>query len=256
MSDRDGQLSCRLQTHVPGEGSGLIHRAHTLLIERRSWSYRWIVPLLALLLLQLVTACSLYTVRPINATTTTTSQSSQFDQSFNPTTYANSIWASKVVPTVLKKAVDLRTVLTALRTNSDAAQKQYAQQSSDGMYNFMVRGQGKVLAVNTSSRNGTLSIQLPGDSGKQTILLQVGPVMLGTALRDSIGFINYNQFTNQVQYQQVADALNAHAVKSVQGINFTSLQGKTITFYGAFTLVDPQYITITPVQITPEGAGA
>ncbi|MBV9231458.1 MAG: DUF2291 domain-containing protein, partial [Chloroflexi bacterium] len=168
----------------------------------------------------------------------------------------NSIWASKVVPTVLNKSVDIGTVLTALGRDSGSAQKQYATQSSDGLYNFMVKGQGKIIAVNTSSRNGTLRVQLPAYNGQSTILLQIGPVMLGTALRDSVGFISFNQFTNQVQYAQVADALNAHAVQNLQGTDFATLRGKMITFYGAFTFVDLQQITITPVKITPEGASA
>lgn len=216
---------------------------------------QWALLITLLLLMQVFAACSLYTIRPIKSATTS-NQSDQFDQQFDPTSYANSNWSSKIVPTIMKKAVDINTVLTALQKNSDAAQKQYATQSSDGFYNFMVKGAAKVIAVNTTSRNGTLSLQLPTYKGQSTILLQIGPVMLGTALRDCVGFINYNQFTNQVQYAQVADALNAHAVQDLKGINFASLKGKVITFYGAFTYLTLQQITIAPVKITPEGAGA
>jgi predicted lipoprotein len=216
---------------------------------------QWILPVTAVLFMQVFAACSLYTVRPINQTTST-NQSNQFDQHFDLTTYTNSIWSSKVVPTVLKKAVDIRTVLTALKSNSNAALKQYATQSSDGLYNFMVKGQAKVTAVNTSSRNGMMSVQLPAYSGQSTIVLQIGPVVLGTSLRDSVGFINFSQFTNQVQYAQVADALNAHALQNLQRTDFTKLRGKMVTFYGAFTFIDLQQITIMPMQITPEGASS
>jgi predicted lipoprotein len=240
MSKQSGRIRSSIRISVPQVG--------------HSWLPRWLLLVVVLLPMQVVTACSLYTVRPINPASS--SQSNQFDQQFDPATYANSIWTSKVVPTVLHKAVDIRTVLTALGKNSDAAQKQYATQSSDGLYNFMVKGQGKVLAVNTSSRNGTLQVQLPAYNGSSTILLQIGPVMLGTALRDSVGFINFNQFTNQVQYEQVADALNAHAAQNLHGIDFAGLQGKTITFYGAFTFTTLQQIMITPVKIVPQGASA
>jgi predicted lipoprotein len=212
-------------------------------------SYQWILLVIGLLLLQSFTACSLYTVRPINAASNG-GQSDQFNQQFDPKAYATSVWASKVVPTVLKKAIDINTILSALRTNSDNAQKQYAIQSSDGFYNFMVKGQGKVSAVNTSSRSGTLSIQLPANQGETVLQIQIGPVLLGTALRDSVGFINYNQFTNQVQYAQVADALNTHAIQDLQSTDVTRLAGKTITFYGAFTFTDVKQITIAPVKIT------
>jgi predicted lipoprotein len=243
MSNLSGRIKSNAPVKVPA------------LSARHARLSQWALLITLLLLVQVVAACSLYTVRPIKSATSS-NQANQFDQQFDPTSYANANWSSKVVPTIMKKAVDLSTVLTALQKDSDAAQKQYATQSSDGFYNFMVKGQAKVVAVNTSSRNGTLSIQLPTNQQQPTILLQIGPVVLGTALRDSVGFINYNQFTNQVQYAQVADALNAHAVQDLKGTDFASLKGKTITFYGAFTYATLQQITIAPVKITPEGAGA
>jgi predicted lipoprotein len=225
---------------------------------------RWhqgVVLLTMLLLVQVVAACSLYTTRPIQpvAASGGGGQSDQFDQNFDPNSYADKNWSSKVVPTIVDKSVDIGTVLKALEQDSDAAQKQYAVQSSDGLYNFMVMGTGKVIATNTSSRNATLSIELPASAGlkkQPTILVQVGPVMLGTAIRDSVGFINYNQITNQVQYAQVADALNAHAAADLKSLDAAKLQGKTVTFYGAFTYATLEQIMIAPVKVVPEGAGA
>lgn len=222
---------------------------------------RWrqgVVLLTMLLLVQVVAACSLYTTRPLQPVASG-SQTDQFNQNFDPNSYADKNWSSKVVPTIVDKSVDISTVLKALEQDSDAAQKQYAVQSSDGLYNFMVKGTGKVIATNTSSRNGTLSIQLPASAGlkkQPTILVQVGPVLLGTAIRDSVGFINYNQFTNQVQYAQVADALNAHAASDLKSLDAAKLQGKTVTFYGAFTYATLDQIMIAPVKVVPEGAGA
>ena len=233
-------------------------RSKTLQKTKTVWRNRLphlLLLVMLLLLVQVVAACSLYTLKPIK-TAGSSGQTDQFDQNFNPVNYANSNWTSKVVPTVMNKAVDIRTVLAAIQKNSDQAQKQYATQSSDGFYNYMVKGQAQITAINTSSRNGTASIQLPAYKSSSTILLQIGPVMFGTALRDSVGFINYNQFTNQVQYAQVADALNARAVQDLRGLNFASLKGKTVTFYGAFTYLDVQHITIAPVKIVPEGASA
>jgi predicted lipoprotein len=222
---------------------------------------RWhqgVVLLTMLLLVQVVAACSLYTTSPIQPVASG-GQSDQFDKQFDPNSYADKNWSSKVVPTIVDKSVDIGTVLKALEQNSDAAQKQYAVQSSDGLYNFMVKGTGKVIATNTSSRNGTLNIQLPVSAGlkkQPTILVQVGPVLLGTAIRDSVGFINYNQFTNQVQYAQVADALNARAASDLKSLDAPKLQGKTITFYGAFTYATLEQVMIAPVRVVPEGAGA
>jgi predicted lipoprotein len=218
------------------------------------WFYRGIALLLLIALAQVIAACSLYTVRPLNASSNQASiQTNQFDQNFDPTSYVHGIWAPKVIPTITNKAVDLSTVLTALQANSASAERRFASQSSDGVYNFIVKGQGKVVAFNSSSRDRLVTIQLPAFKGQTTILVQIGPVIFGTALRDSLGFINFNQFSNQVQYQQVSDQLNAQAASNMQKIDFAALQGKTITFYGAFTFVTLQQINITPVKIVVEG---
>jgi predicted lipoprotein len=221
------------------------------------WLPGGMVLVLLVALAQVAAACSLYTVRPLNASSNQTSiQSNQFDQNFNPSSYVQGIWARRVVPTVMNRATDLPTVLEALQANATEAERRFANQSSDGVYNFMVKGRGKVVALNASSSDRLITIQLPGYKGQTTILMQIGPVIFGTALRDSLGFINFNQFSNQVQYQQVSDALNAQAARDLRGIDFTALQGKMITFYGAFTFVTLQQINITPVKVVAGGGGA
>lgn len=206
----------------------------------------WIMLCTGLLLTQILAACSLYTVRPIQSQ----ANGGQSNQNFDSAGYASSIWDSKVIPTVEEKAVELTTLLPALRENSDAAQKEYAKPSSDGFYNFMVKGQGQVLAVNTDSRAGSMTIQLPSAQDTSTITIQIGPVITGTSIRDSVGFIDFNQFTNQVQYAQVADSLNVLAVKNLPQTDFKTLIGKTVSFSGSFTYISVKQITITPVKLT------
>jgi predicted lipoprotein len=90
---------------------------------------RWhqgVVLLTMLLLVQVVAACSLYTTSPIQPVASG-GQSDQFDKQFDPNSYADKNWSSKVVPTIVDKSVDIGTVLKALEQNSDAAQKQYAE---------------------------------------------------------------------------------------------------------------------------------
>jgi predicted lipoprotein len=48
--------------------------------------------------------------------------------------------------------------------------------------------------------------------GKSLVALQVGPVMRGTALRDAVGFIQFDQFANQLQFADVANQLNERAL--------------------------------------------
>ncbi|WP_052889969.1 DUF2291 family protein [Thermogemmatispora carboxidivorans] len=212
---------------------------------------------LALCVCLLLSACSLYTVRPLNApASNATSGGSGSSQTFDPETYVQRIWASRVVPTVVQQAHDASEVLAALKANQQAAQQRYGHQEGDGPYTFMVKGLGRVVSVNTTSRNGTLSLDLPPYDGRADLSLQIGPVILGTAIRDGVGFIHFSQFVNQIQYAQVADALNARAVQVAQSIHPTQLKGKLIQFYGVFALTDPQFILVAPVKLAVEGSGS
>uniref|UniRef100_UPI0035E428DF DUF2291 family protein n=1 Tax=Thermogemmatispora sp. TaxID=1968838 RepID=UPI0035E428DF len=177
-------------------------------------------------------------------------------QPFDPERYVNQIWASRVVPTVVAQAHDASEVLAALKANQQAAQQRYGHREGDGPYTFLVKGLGRVVSINTASRNGTLGLDLPPYDGRADLWLQIGPVILGTAIRDGVGFIHFSQFVNQIQYAQVADALNARAVQVAQSIHPTQLQGQLIRFYGVFALADPQTILVAPVKLDVEGAGS
>nr|BBH92224.1 hypothetical protein KTA_04230 [Thermogemmatispora argillosa] len=211
---------------------------------------------LAVIICLLLSACSLYTVRPLNATSGNAPGGGSSAQNFDPERYVQQIWDSRVVPTVVQQAHDASEVLAALKANPQAAQQRYGHQEGDGPYTFMVKGIGRVVSINTASRNGTLGLDLPPYDGKADLLLQIGPVILGTAIRDGVGFLHFSQFVNQIQYAQVADALNARAVQVAQSIHPTQLKGKLIQFYGVFALTDPQFILVAPVKLQVEGSSA
>jgi predicted lipoprotein len=169
---------------------------------------------------------------------------------FNADQYVNSIWDSKVIPTVNSKAVDLPMLLAALKKDPTAAQNQYGVQTN-GAYNFIVKGQGKVTKVDTSTPDGLATVQLQDG---QTVQLQVGPLINGVALRDAMGFIQFGDFKNQIDYGAVSGALDDRVAKDVVGkIKPDQLVGKTVSFQGVFTLTDPSQIVITPVKLQESG---
>jgi predicted lipoprotein len=172
---------------------------------------------------------------------------------FSPTDYVNSLWDSQIVPTILNKAVDISTLIDALKTDQQVAIAQYGH-SETGAYNFMAKGQGKVLAVNTTSSNGTLSIDLPPYDGQADLTIQIGPVIIGFSLRDAPGIIHFNSVQNQIQYGQVNRVLNQQAADTaLDGIDPATLQGKIIQFYGTFTFDTVNDIVIIPVKIEVVG---
>lgn len=216
------------------------------------WSLRTVatIALLFLCLLSLA-ACKLWTIRPIESKAQTSAASSQ---QFNADAYVDSIWQSKVVPTMTEKAADLAAVLTALDADGEAAKKQYSSGDAGGAAHFIVKGAGRIRSVNASSQNRTIVISLPNYQGQAEVVLQVGPVFRGTSLRDAVGFIQFNQFVNQIQFAEVGNKLNDRVTTAVsKDFDLTAAQGKHLTFYGAFTLSDRSKIVITPVQLQTGG---
>ena len=195
-----------------------------------------------LLALSSFTACKLWTIRPIESKTQ--------PATFNADAYVDSIWESKVVPTVAEKAIDLVTLLAALDADAEAAKKQFGIRDGDGPTHFIVKGEGVITRADSSSPHRTMTIRLPKYRGKAEITMQIGPVFRGTALRDAVGFIKFNEFVNQLQYAEVSAKLHDRvAYKVVEDINPASKQGKAVSFYGVFTLNESEKIMITPVRL-------
>lgn len=192
------------------------------------------------------------TVRPIEAAKTVkpgdvgSSSAAAQDQ----TSYVDQIWDSKLMPTVKEKAVDLDTLLSGLLTNQEETSKKYGNKIS-GPYNFLVKFEGTVKEVNTKSRAGKLTLDVPLTSSRPDIILQIGPVIQGYSVRDAVGFIRFEQFTNQIEFADVADQINNRLYEQVlKNIDFTTVQGKTLSVYGAFTLDKGlSKLTITPIII-------
>ena len=225
---------------------------------RTARSSRWAAGMLYMLggaLVLTLSGCTLWTVRSLHpaAGTETAGSIVPGQPGFDAAGYANSIWASQVVPTVDESATDLQTLLTALKADPAGAEQKYGHREGQRPYNFLVKGEAKVLSVDTTLRAGTAKLDLAPGDGQADATLQVGPVIQGTSLRDALPFIQFQMFTNQIEYADVSGALNDHVLKdSIGSLDVTSLAGKTIDFEGAFTLGEDGSLTnvlITPVKI-------
>lgn len=194
-----------------------------------------------------LSSCVPWTTRPIGQND---SDAAEQSSSFDAATYGKSMWDSRIVPTVLAAAVDLKVVLQTLAENPAEAEKKYGHREGEGPYNFIVKGSGRVLAVNTRSRVG--SIDLPNAS------LLIGPVIPGTALRDAVGFIHFDQFTNQIEYAEAGNALNKEVeTRVLDPIRSRLRPGQMVSFVGVFTVplladATTQRPQIVPVQLQLE----
>jgi predicted lipoprotein len=164
---------------------------------------------------------------------------------FDPAAYGEKNFDAKVVPEISKRAVAITELVPAIEDDADAAGEKFGARQGSSPYNFAVKGEG----VAGEPRGGLLPLTVKGLKDTK-VNVQIGPAINGTALRDAVGFINFNQFVNQVDYADAATALNTQVkTKVLKGLDAATLDGKTVSFVGAFSLLTPSIVTITPVSL-------
>jgi predicted lipoprotein len=173
-------------------------------------------------------------------------------KAFDAKTYVDGVWASRIVPTVQSKAVDVTTVAAAIAKDPEAAGKQYGHQAGTGSpFAYLVKGTGTVTKVDTSVPTGPMTVEVPRTGGKPlTVRIATGPVIAGTALRDGVGFIAFGDFTNQIAYADVANKLNDRAKTDVIAhVDLKTITGRKVTFAGAFSALAPGTIFLVPASL-------
>lgn len=221
-------------------------------IPGRSYKFRMAAGwLFGIALFLNLTGCSaFFTVVPIQEAKIEQPKGSASNKGFDKVAYVDGIWESKVLPTIQQNALDFSQLYGELKLNQDAASKKYGKKVG-GPYNFLTKFEGKVLSADTSSRVGIIKVETQISNGVAILTVQVGPVVQGTSIRDSLGFIVFNDFVNQLQFADVADELNTRALQNALGnTDPTTLVGKTVDITGAFTLDNIDDLVITPVFLT------
>jgi predicted lipoprotein len=193
--------------------------------------------------------CTLATTRPLDPTTGKAIIGNE-SQQFNAANYVASIWDTQVIP-ALDAAPDFNMVLTALKANTTSASETYGRKVGQQPYTFVVAGSGVIISVNTESRAGLALVDTNYD-GTADVSLAVGPVIRGTAMRDGMSFISFNQFTNQMEFASVSNEMNALINQQVIAPlgDLAALVGKDVSFAGAFTFSTLDDIVIAPGRLT------
>jgi len=163
---------------------------------------------------------------------------------FDPAAYADERFASEIVPQIEKDAVDLSQLLADLAGGADEAEFGHAPGQASS-FSFPV-----TFTAVAGARNGSiLPLSVEGVSSDVTVQMQAGPAINGTALRDVTGTVDFNDFTNQLEFQQVATEFNTRVRDGVLKDTGAIAEGETITVTGAFTRVNPALVSIVPVAI-------
>lgn len=189
-------------------------------------------------------------------------------EAFDPVAYVDGIWDTQLIPTFNEKAVELPKILSEMKPGADgtapkdeliAIANKYGSITVGEAHVYMVKGSGKIVAVNTETSLGTAEVTLDGYDGPIKVLLYVGTRIPSdeTSVRDSVGFISFGDFKEQTEYGKAASEINKRVLATVLGdIDRDNLTGKTITFKGAFNIrtfnliqIDLKEIRIVPVEI-------
>jgi predicted lipoprotein len=174
---------------------------------------------------------------------------------FQATEYVAAVWEERILPVYEEEAVDYAEVLSSLRADRPGGIEKYglARETGEPFFVFKVRGICRVMEYDDSSRNGVIRVDMEPADGEVDATLQVGPVIRGTAIRDSMEFIRFTDVGNQLQFAALANELNARMRRdSVEPLDLPSIVGKRISFLGAFRLEETQpleEIVVTPVKI-------
>ncbi|WP_244818440.1 DUF2291 family protein [Caballeronia sp. Lep1P3] len=127
--------------------------------------------------------------------------------------------SDQLIPYADKNAKPAAQVIDALNANFDTACKQYGfRQSTAFPCNFWLRVQGKVTRVDTTSRVGKAYVDVAPSSGGEPVhvVLETGPVVIGTGVRDGFPGVKYSDFDDQTRFAAFGQELNKLVVNRVQ----------------------------------------
>lgn len=204
-------------------------------------------------LIVLCASCTIVKRSDADLAMSTAAQKSAGTRSFDAKAYVRENWA-KIESEMLGGPADLRELVAGLRGKTQATNETHGKRKDvTALYNYVVAGKANVVSVNTESSAGYLEIDVPDLTGKEKARIQIGPVYKATSIRDTLSFVNFGDFVNQVDYANVAKEINFFVRDNViQGFDTGLITGKRISFVGAFTEDSSGAILITPIKIGVE----
>jgi predicted lipoprotein len=200
-----------------------------------------------LVLPALLLACKIATVRPIES-----KEEGGDTRQLDVAARAESLWTHDI-PAALEGAVDLVELLAVLANDPAAAGERWGRREG-GPSSVMVEGSGRIVEVDTSSRVGTATVEVDVSGRPERVHLQIGPVLRGTSIRDALPSVSFDQFVNQIQFADLAGALNARVEGEIlASVDREALLGRAVHFVGAVTLDGERPLTVTPLRLVTEG---
>ena len=195
------------------------------------------------LLIVAAAGCKIATVRPLDEKGTPEAGAATASGSFDAVAFVDSIWKSEVLR-ALDAAADVGTIA--------GGNASVADDPAETSRPRVVRGRGRVVNVDRRSRSGTATVTVDGDA-HATVVIQVGPVLTGTAIRDALPALGFDRFVNQIQHADVGNELNARVEREVlQSLDRAALGGRRVRFAGVASFAEGGPPSVTPVRLEVE----
>ena len=155
---------------------------------------------------------------------------------------------------LIAKALPVADLRTALAGGLDAAGAAHGNKGSGegAAWNFAVKGEGRVVEANLTSRARKAMVDVDGD-GAADLTLQLGPVIKGSSLRDVAPFYRFGDFRDQIEFAKLARALNDRASAALV-VPEGDIVGKTVSFSGTLDLkaaTEPWLVTAVTLSVAP-----
>ena len=171
------------------------------------------------------------------------------DLGAGPEAFSAEAWGAENFPTIqegiAERAVPADELATAILADPTAAGAEYGVDAGTGP-EISTTFTGTVGA----GEAGIYPVTVEGVPSDILIRIQTGPAINGTDLRDATGTVEFGQFTNQIDYQDAASALNEQLKSTVlDSIDTTALEGQTVEVTGAFQLINPAGWLVTPSDL-------
>jgi predicted lipoprotein len=177
------------------------------------------------------------------------------NKSFNPKAEVAAMWESKALPAMAGMALDYSSLRKEMAANLDAAGAKHGhrEKGEGAPWNMATTVTGRIVEVETELSAGTADIDVDGD-GKADVQIQIGPVVRGATLRDILPFISFTSYTNQIDFAQLANALNdrAYEASTLKAADRSKLKGQKVELTGVFTAdsaADIPVITVTTFKV-------
>lgn len=165
-------------------------------------------------------------------------------QAFDPDRFGTAEFP-RIREFVAGRAPDAQTLATELAADKAAAVAAYGTMA--GAFPVMTVEMTGTVGEGSS---GVFNLAVDGLPDDVVVRVQTGPAINGTELRDVTGDIEFNAFTNQIEYQDAGSGINrAMAAETLSELDRESLTGKTVSVTGAFTLINPKNWLVTPVTL-------